>query len=1197
MLMTRGFEASGCSSSGSGAKHGRLACKGVGEAADATAGSANHAGTRRRRRTSDVDGEAIRGAGGRAGGARAIRAEAGCDDDGASSSSSSRKSSSRPPSQDYQQRRGGERLEGSSSHGQEAGNGLGNNLQEVAAAIGAAAAAAEQDVTATAATSDALAAMPDERFEWPLAAQPHGVTVVVEERTFKILSMSSNIHELVWERPAPHGNPYAGLGQDARSLFTPAAAPHIQKAMAASDLSVFNPIAVFTASSGRPFFAILHRIPAGVVMDLEPISNNSQSLGPVQAGALASHSLAADAINRLQAIRSNTEGPICNAVVEEVRELTGYDRVMAYTFQKDGSGQVVAESVREDLEPYLGLNFPASDIPKEAKKLFLRNQSRLIPDCTAHNVPMLLAPDAPPGISLACSTLRGVMGCHRQYMHNMGTRASLVMAVIVHHPRMGRNTTIHSSKASKGRRVWGLIVCHHTTPRTVLYPLRAACQFLMQVFGLQLDAQLVRAVFEAEKALLRTQTILCDMSQREGLPASAITEAPSAAELIACDGAGLWHTGHFYGTGLVPTEEQAHLMVLWMRGAHGDSAGLRTDSLVDAGFPSGKELQEASIVGMAACRVGIDSYLMWFRRPVEQVRRWRGDLAAVAVHDELHTFQVEEEGRTYVWVRSGRSEAWADRELDAIHSLQLVLYEAAESDARGLRLRLKELSIMANEMVRLVETASAPIFAVDTAGKLTAWNAKVSRLAALPFQDAVGRHLVADIMADANSQARCERMVQLALRGEEVADEELQLRRFDSSGLGSDAHLVLKVNTCATRNSRGEVVGVCFVGQDMTQYRRVLDRYVCRQGDYTALVHNPSPLIPPLFGVDANACISEWNLNMASLSGWAKQEVEGRPCRSVFSHDVNALCRQPDPEVAVRFEVAVAKALHTGQDTAAMSFSFKPRGKDTLNVRLTVCARQDRGATCLLQHVSSELEELMEHQRAEEKACALLVREVAYLRDQVKPPIDGLLAACRSLPRVLVYDDQRQVAQVAESCAAQLSMITLDDANAGGVQPVIGIVAKPFDLQDLVNAVIAQAMVGASLRGLHISSSVTLAAKQIGLVLGDALRLQQVLADLARIAVEHTRAGYVEVGVDATPEGQAACVVLRVAYTGRPIARDLHNMLVDSNGMLDRRRSFSQVSLCQQLIVLMGGKVFYVSEPTAKGYSFNVQMTFPIAQL
>jgi light-regulated signal transduction histidine kinase (bacteriophytochrome) len=138
---------------------------------------------------------------------------------------------------------------------------------------------------------------------------------------------------------------------------------------------------------------------------------------------------------------------------------------MVYRFDAEWNGEVVAEDRREDLEPFLGLHYPASDIPAQARALFLVNRIRVIPDSEAEPIPMIRDSDggnsAP--LDLSRCLLRSAAAVHREYLRNMGVRASLTASLIV------------------GGRLWGLIACHHSTPKRPAPVDREACELLTQV--------------------------------------------------------------------------------------------------------------------------------------------------------------------------------------------------------------------------------------------------------------------------------------------------------------------------------------------------------------------------------------------------------------------------------------------------------------------------------------------------------------------------------------------------------------------------------------------------------------------------------------------------------------------------------------------------------------------------------------------
>ncbi|PLZ96385.1 cyanobacterial phytochrome A, partial [Fischerella thermalis CCMEE 5328] len=173
--------------------------------------------------------------------------------------------------------------------------------------------------------------------------------------------------------------------------------------------------------------------------------------------------LARASINKLE--ETGNLHDFCQILVQEVRKVTGFDRVMLYKFDDDGHGSVIAEEKLETMESYLGLHYPESDIPRPARKLFASNWIRIIPDTHADPVEIFPAinPLSQRRPDLTNSILRSPYSCHIEYLHNMGVGASLTISLI------------------KEGKLWGLIACHHQTPKYVSYEMRKACEFLGRV--------------------------------------------------------------------------------------------------------------------------------------------------------------------------------------------------------------------------------------------------------------------------------------------------------------------------------------------------------------------------------------------------------------------------------------------------------------------------------------------------------------------------------------------------------------------------------------------------------------------------------------------------------------------------------------------------------------------------------------------
>lgn len=602
--------------------------------------------------------------------------------------------------------------------------------------------------------------------------QPFGCTLAVDEPALRLIAFSANAPDLLdlspRSVPTLDSLPILRLGADLRSLFSTSSSLLLERAASAREITLLNPLFVHSRNSGKPFYAILHRIDVGIVIDLEPARTEDPALSI--AGAVQSQKLAVRAISRLQALPGGDIKLLCDTVVSHVRELTGYDRVMVYKFHDDEHGEVVAESRRDDLEPYFGLHYPATDIPQASRFLFKQNRVRMIADCNAAPVPVIQDENLMQPLCLVGSTLRAPHGCHAQYMANMGSIASLAMAVII-------NGSEDESSSRNSMKLWGLVVCHHTAPRCIPFPLRYACEFLMQAFGLQLNMELQLSSQMSEKHILRTQTLLCDMLLRES-PTGIVTQSPSIMDLVKCDGAALYYQGKYWPLGITPTEAQIKDIVEWLSACHSDSAGLSTDSLADAGYPGAAALGDA-VCGMAVAYITPNDFLFWFRSHTAKEIKWGGAKHHPEDKDDGQRMHPRSSFKAFLEVVKSRSLPWENAEMDAIHSLQLILRDSFRDAAEGasnskalvneqfgdLELQgIDELSSVAREMVRLIETATAPIFAVDSDGRINGWNAKVAELTGLSVEEAMGKSLVQDLVFKEYADV-VDKLLYRALRG------------------------------------------------------------------------------------------------------------------------------------------------------------------------------------------------------------------------------------------------------------------------------------------------------------------------------------------------------------------------------------------------------------------------------------------------
>lgn len=316
-------------------------------------------------------------------------------------------------------------------------------------------------------------------------------------------------------------------------------------------------------------------------------------------------------VSRLQGAVSLLD--FCRAAAEEFRELTGLDRVMIYRFHPDYHGEVFAESKRADLAPWLGLHYPAEDIPKPARDIFGKIWIRPLPDAKAPPIELvpLVDPDTGKPPDLTYCALRGGSAMYTEYLRNMGVAASLTMPI------------------RRAGQLWGLIACHHYTPTSFPYQIRAACEFLAQVVSL-----LMASVTEREHLAyrIRIQSVhaqsIASASGEAGLSA-LVNCTPNLLSGIEADGVALYHEGHWSRAGRTPDENQLRALADWLSARPELQSPARpiyaTDSL--AGDYSGGAALAGTASGVLAVSVSQVSrhLLLWFRTEAIQTIDWAGN--------------------------------------------------------------------------------------------------------------------------------------------------------------------------------------------------------------------------------------------------------------------------------------------------------------------------------------------------------------------------------------------------------------------------------------------------------------------------------------------------------------------------------------------------------------------------------------------
>jgi len=344
----------------------------------------------------------------------------------------------------------------------------------------------------------------DEPIHIPGSVQPHGALLFFAQDG-QLAGWSANAPAMLGIAPEL-GLPYTGLA------LPPDALGAIADCIQAQDDDDAAPLVAGLSFGDADYDCVVHAAEGRVVAEFERRETSNEE---VSRFAIKAHG----SIDRLR--RQKTITALLASAVQQVREFTGFDRVMAYRFRPDDSGDVVAESRRDDLVPYLGQRYPAGDIPAQARRLYTLNTLRTIADMDYAAVPLYGAPGAAP-LDMSFAVLRSVSPVHIEYLKNMGVRASMSVSIVIN------------------GRLWGLIACHHMAPKLVPHAVRLAADVLAQVMASTIhsiesreDASLAEQSARVRTAIVESLLLDDDPLDALGQHARALMQASGAQAMLA----------------------------------------------------------------------------------------------------------------------------------------------------------------------------------------------------------------------------------------------------------------------------------------------------------------------------------------------------------------------------------------------------------------------------------------------------------------------------------------------------------------------------------------------------------------------------------------------------------------------------------------------------------------------------------------
>ncbi|WP_448612048.1 SpoIIE family protein phosphatase [Geodermatophilus sp. URMC 60] len=501
----------------------------------------------------------------------------------------------------------------------------------------------------------------------PGSIQPRGVLLAVTEPDLVVEQVSENLADLAGVDPAD------ALGRRLPDVLGVVAAEAVARSASAfGDLRERNPVEITLDVGGSPVpvDALLHRAVVGpgdaatpttalLVVELEP------ARGPRPFSFPNTYQAVRGTVGELNRATSLQE--LHDITAQAVRELTGFDRVMVYRYDADYNGEVVAEAKAAELNSFLGLHYPASDIPAQARALYEKNWIRLISDVDYRPVPLrpVLVPSTGTPLDMTFSTLRSVSPVHVEYLQNMGVRASMSISLL------------------RDDRLWGLIACHHYSgPHAPPYATRAAAEFL----GSTLSLRLVDRAEEDEvhRALQVRSTLawLTAATLDEDRPlADALLGTPNLLDLLPAGGVVVQLQGHRGSRGTPLPEGTAEAIAEWAAARSEDVVA--TDSLRRSA--PGLRVPADVACGVLVLPLLEGQYVLWHRAETTRTVDWGGDPHNKAIAErEGDSVRLSPRKSFERWRETvrDRSEPWTAQEVAEVGELRTHLLEALYARSR-----------------------------------------------------------------------------------------------------------------------------------------------------------------------------------------------------------------------------------------------------------------------------------------------------------------------------------------------------------------------------------------------------------------------------------------------------------------------------------------------------------------------------------
>lgn len=493
----------------------------------------------------------------------------------------------------------------------------------------------------------------------PGKIQPHGVLIAIDKKSFLVTHASENIATYFYTEPSQVlGRSFDAFTKTANiNTLNNNLTGFISNGLIKKDVE--NGLLVITGD-GREFYMIVNESGKSILIEFEPVNNNSNE---------STQSIMESLLNKILGAKSLEETLAWSAI--QVRNIIGFDRVMIYRFAEDGHGEVVAEAVNDSHESFLGLHYPASDIPKQARELYKRNLVRIIAnvDATDARIEVNNEQTNETPLDLTDSVLRAVSPIHIQYLKNMGVKASFSVSLIA------------------DGELWGLIACHHYTPHLIDYRKRNSCKVIGQILSTSLIYK-ENEEDKEQKASFRENMLdmLKLVRSAWDIPSALMDVHNNLLNITEASGAALLYEDKIYTLGETPSSEEISAISKWLH--HYSKNQVYQTNQLSKVYADAAEFKNVAS-GLMSCALSreLNEYILWFKKEMPQTVKWAGNPEKPVQVDADGLMSLSPRRSFEVWTEEveGVSAPWTSNEIGVAMKFREELVHIINERANQIR--------------------------------------------------------------------------------------------------------------------------------------------------------------------------------------------------------------------------------------------------------------------------------------------------------------------------------------------------------------------------------------------------------------------------------------------------------------------------------------------------------------------------------